>query len=384
MRHVPDESLSRVSAYDWFGSLAFQPLGLVIWGPIAAVIGLSPALWLAAALVARDDGVAARRCRRSVTCASTRFRPDVMRTCVRAVRRAPRPHRLLLPGRRVLARGAGGGGGGAGAFGRWRWSITTASRGRWSSRMAAKPLGLRAIHGVEMDLDGRAARHAAGRERGGVAEPVPDRHARASCTTGSSTSRRRRCRWRRWRSSRPGWCCLSGCADHGVHDEPTLRRLLAAFGPDHLRVELQRPFQRHDRSRNRELAQLAQAAGGADGGDRQRARPRAHARAAAGRVRRAAPSPDAGRVGAGAARQHRARAVDAAGDGGALRGPRGGGGGERGAGRAAAFDLTQDLGYRYPGAEDAQAPRKLAELCWAMLEVRYPAGPRTTGRRMRG
>ena len=48
--------------------------------------------------------------------------------------------------------------------------------------------------------------------------------------------------------------------------------------------------------------------------------------------------------------------------------------GERGARRAAAFDLTQDLGYRYPGAEDAQASRKLAELCWTLLEVRYPAG----------
>ena len=58
-----------------------------------------------------------------------------------------------------------------------------------------------------------------------------------------------------------GLVLLSGCADHGVHDEPTLRRLLAAFGPDHLRVELQRPFQRHDRSRNRELAQLARRLG---------------------------------------------------------------------------------------------------------------------------
>ena len=51
MRHVPDESLSRVSAYDWFGSLAFQPLGLAIWGPIAAAIGICTALWVAAALV---------------------------------------------------------------------------------------------------------------------------------------------------------------------------------------------------------------------------------------------------------------------------------------------------------------------------------------------
>jgi MFS family permease len=47
MRHVPDEWLSRVSAYDWFGSLAFQPLGLAMWGPIAGAIGVSSALWIA-------------------------------------------------------------------------------------------------------------------------------------------------------------------------------------------------------------------------------------------------------------------------------------------------------------------------------------------------
>jgi MFS family permease len=46
-RHVPGESLSRVSSYDWFGSLAFYPLGLAIWGPVAAAIGISVSLWLA-------------------------------------------------------------------------------------------------------------------------------------------------------------------------------------------------------------------------------------------------------------------------------------------------------------------------------------------------
>ncbi len=39
-----------MSAYDWFGSLAFYPVGAAIWGPIAALIGLSASLWLAAAL----------------------------------------------------------------------------------------------------------------------------------------------------------------------------------------------------------------------------------------------------------------------------------------------------------------------------------------------
>jgi MFS family permease len=46
-RHVPGESLSRVSSYGWFGSLAFYPLGLAVWGPVAAAIGVSVSLWLA-------------------------------------------------------------------------------------------------------------------------------------------------------------------------------------------------------------------------------------------------------------------------------------------------------------------------------------------------
>ena len=43
--HVPGESLSRVSSYDWFGSLVFAPVGLAIWAPIAALTDSSEALW---------------------------------------------------------------------------------------------------------------------------------------------------------------------------------------------------------------------------------------------------------------------------------------------------------------------------------------------------
>jgi hypothetical protein len=50
-RHVPAESLSRVASYDWFGSLAFAPLGLALWGPLAGAIGISTALWLAFGLM---------------------------------------------------------------------------------------------------------------------------------------------------------------------------------------------------------------------------------------------------------------------------------------------------------------------------------------------
>ena len=39
-REVPREVLSRVSAYDWFGSLVFLPLGYAIAGPVASVLGM--------------------------------------------------------------------------------------------------------------------------------------------------------------------------------------------------------------------------------------------------------------------------------------------------------------------------------------------------------
>lgn len=50
-RHVPAGSLSRISAYDWFGALAFRPLGLVLWGPVSIAIGLSASLWVAFGLL---------------------------------------------------------------------------------------------------------------------------------------------------------------------------------------------------------------------------------------------------------------------------------------------------------------------------------------------
>jgi MFS family permease len=44
---IPPEALSRVSAFDWMGSLAFFPLGMFLAGPIAAVIGISGSFALA-------------------------------------------------------------------------------------------------------------------------------------------------------------------------------------------------------------------------------------------------------------------------------------------------------------------------------------------------
>jgi MFS family permease len=47
-QHVPGELLSRVSAYDWFGSVAFVPIGYVITAPLASILGLRAALFFAA------------------------------------------------------------------------------------------------------------------------------------------------------------------------------------------------------------------------------------------------------------------------------------------------------------------------------------------------
>jgi MFS family permease len=48
-QHVPPQALSRVLAYDWFGSLALEPIGLALVGPLAVAIGVSTTIWLGAA-----------------------------------------------------------------------------------------------------------------------------------------------------------------------------------------------------------------------------------------------------------------------------------------------------------------------------------------------
>ena len=50
-QHVPTEALARVSAYDWFGSLAIEPLGFALVGALATGVGISPVLWAGAAFL---------------------------------------------------------------------------------------------------------------------------------------------------------------------------------------------------------------------------------------------------------------------------------------------------------------------------------------------
>jgi error-prone DNA polymerase len=187
-----------------------------------------------------------------------------------------------------------------------------------------------------------------------------------------------------------GLVCLTGCAAHGVRDEATARRLLDAFGPQGLRVELQRPYGRHDRARNRMLAALARRLGVAcvaSGDVHAHTRARAELQDAFVALRHhttldaseplrrgnhshvmSAPRAMANRFAdhPEAVRETLILAEE-------LR-----------------FDLSKDLGYSYPGAEDEGALGRLAELCQARLDERYgpgaqplhgdPAGRRPVGR----
>ncbi|HLM26708.1 MAG TPA: error-prone DNA polymerase [Thermoleophilaceae bacterium] len=179
-----------------------------------------------------------------------------------------------------------------------------------------------------------------------------------------------------------GLVCLSGCARDGavarrveagdhVGAAAVARRLLAAFGPDRFRVELQRPFARHDRRRNRLLSELASrlgvpvvATGNVHAHDRSRAALQdAFVAVREGKtldesepLRRGNASHVLGRPEAMAERfSDHPEAVHESG---------------RIADRLR-FDLSSDLGYRYPGSDDPESDGKLAEICRARLDERY-------------
>ena len=254
--------------------------------------------------------------------------------------------------------------------------------------MAARETPVRAIFGAELTIEkaasgvegrGQALRHLTllvedGRGWRNLCRLITKAHAHTRCSSDR-------------RASLPsvplqevikhaeGLVCLTGCAELGIHDEPSARLLLDAFGPQRLRVELQRTYARGDRARNRMLERLARSLGVAvvatgdvhahtpmrallqdvlvavrhgmtlDSSELQR-RPN-HTHVLAG------PEAMATRW-----RDH----PDAVAETVALA--------ER-----LTFTLTGDLGYRYPGSESTEAIRTLAEICQTELARRYPSGP---------
>jgi error-prone DNA polymerase len=181
-----------------------------------------------------------------------------------------------------------------------------------------------------------------------------------------------------------GLLCLSGCARDGALagawergetavGERLGRRLLGAFGRERFRVELQRPYWRHDRARNRWLRLLASRLGVpcvATGNVHAHSRRRSRLQDALVAVSRgetleeSEPSRRGNRssalVAPAAMAARFAEYPDAVAETVRLA--------ER-----LRFDLTTELGYRYP--RESNADFLLAELCRVRLQERYAGQP---------
>jgi error-prone DNA polymerase len=126
--------------------------------------------------------------------------------------------------------------------------------------VSARALGLRPIHGAEVDLDdGRHLTLLVRDARGwsNLCRILTRAHAHTRDGRPGAPPADPSVPLQTVLDHAEGLVCLSGCALRGIHDELTLRRLREAFGTGGLRVELQRPFLRDDRARNRRLAELA-------------------------------------------------------------------------------------------------------------------------------
>jgi error-prone DNA polymerase len=244
---------------------------------------------------------------------------------------------------------------------------------------AAADHGVRAIHGAEIDLDGGRHVTLLVRDECGwrnLCRIVTLAHAHTRDGSARRVLGEPSIALQAVIDHAEGLVCLTGCAERsaigrGVADEPTARRLLDAFGPQALRVELQRPYARHDRARNRALAAFARRLGVpcvATGNVHAHARCRAELQDAFVALRNHSTLDASEPLRRGnfshvmatpqAMVSRFADHPDAVAETLALA--------ER-----LTFRLDRDLGYRYPGAEDAGAARKLAELCAARLAERY-------------
>jgi error-prone DNA polymerase len=252
--------------------------------------------------------------------------------------------------------------------------------------------GVRAIHGAEIDVsDGRHITLLVRDERGwsNLCRIVTLAHAH---TRERESGRERTEPWvdvQAVTDHAEGLVCLTGCAQRsaiarGAQDERTARRLLEAFGREDLYVELQRPYARDDRARNRALEAHAQRLGVrcvATGNVHAHTRARAELQDAFVALRHHA-ALDACEPLRRGNHSHvmstpRAMASRFADHPQAVRET-------LALAERLRFDLTRDLGYRYPGAEDEGAERRLAELCMARLDERYGADGSHPGPGARG
>jgi error-prone DNA polymerase len=240
---------------------------------------------------------------------------------------------------------------------------------------SAQALGLRAIHGAELDLDDGRHLTLLVQDKAGwsnLCRLITRAHAGTRDGGGVGGSKSTPCiSLAEILDHSEGLVCLSGCYSHGIDDEPTLALLRAAFGRQRLCIELQRPYLAGDRARNRRLERLARrlelacvVTGNVHAHTRARAplqdafvALRLHSTLDASEPQRrgnfshvlASPEAMVARF-----QEYPEAVTETARLSERLQ-----------------FDLCADLGYRYPGAEDETKRRQLSELCGERLHERY-------------
>ncbi len=240
---------------------------------------------------------------------------------------------------------------------------------------AAKHLGLRAITGAEVTLGGGSHVTLLCESRRGyenLCRILTDTHARTrvegrerellpAATSAEFVA-----------GHAEGLVCLSGCARHGlaVVDPNAAAQLAQAF-PDAFYVELQRPYERGDTRRNAALTELAatlrvQTVGTGDVHAHHAKRSRLQDALVAIRSRTSLDGSERERRG-----NHESALLSPAET--AERLPPGAAARTREVADRCAFDLTQELGYRYPDFSDGPDPadRQLRELCEHAFAERY-------------
>lgn len=264
---------------------------------------------------------------------------------------------------------------------------------------AAAGLGVKALHGAELTVDGHLhvtllVENAAGWRT--LCRLLTLAHAGTRDGSAQRTPRQPSVSFADLLAAGEdgdGLVCLTGCHGRGLlataltRGERAVaseraRQLLAAFGRDHLRVELQRPFQRHDRQLNRALEELAEelrVPTVATGNVHAHARSRAALQDVFVAVRHNASLDQTEPLRRGnsshvlAPPEEMARRFE--------QHPRAVAETVELADRLS-FDLTSGLGYRYPGAGDPEQAGRLRAVCERRLEDFYGAGSRSQlGRR---
>ncbi len=263
--------------------------------------------------------------------------------------------------------------------------------GIWGSMefaLAAAGLGVRPLTGAELTLEGGAHLTLLVEDQGGYRNlcrllTAAHSHTRDGPQRSAGAPS---VRLEQVEEHAEGLVCLSGCARDGLlagawerGERPGAaglgRRLLEAFGRDGFRVELQRPYWRRDGARNRWLAALAErlgvptvATGNVHSHDPRRVR--LQDAFVAVRLGTTLEASEPQRRGGSTSTMTSPRRMAAR----FAEHPEAVAETLRLADRLR-FDLTRELGYRYPGSEDPGADRALAEACRARLEVKYGDPP---------